>query len=107
AKISIKGAELISNYTYEARKAVNILADCYSSMINDKEDKNIEISIDCIKEVISKGRYVPLNKKKAESTKEVGRINGLGVNGYICNVIELEAVCFAREDEAGTVRFNE
>lgn len=107
AKISIKGAELISSYTYEARKAVNILADCYSSMINDNEDKNIEISIDCIKEVIRKGRYVPLNKKKAESTKEVGRINGLGVSGYICNVIELEAVCFAREDEAGTVRFNE
>ena len=71
------------------------------------EGKDIEISIDCIKEVITKGRYIPLNKKKAESTKEVGRINGLGVNGYICNVIELEAVCFAREDEAGTVRFNE
>ena len=107
ARISAEGAELISSYTYEARKAVNILADCYSSMINDSEDKDIEISIDCIKEVLSKGRYVPLNKKKAESIREIGRINGLGVNGFIGNVIELEAVCFAREDEAGTVRFNE
>ncbi|MDD3705204.1 MAG: Lon family ATP-dependent protease [Clostridiaceae bacterium] len=107
AKIGIEGADLISSYTYEARKAVSILADCYSSMINDTEDNNIKISIDCIKEVISKGRYVPLNKKKSRSTREVGKINGLGVNGYFCNVIELEAVCFAREDEAGTVRFNE
>jgi len=107
ARISAEGAELISNYTYEARKAVNILADCYSSMINDRENKNIEISIDCIKEVLSKGRYVPLNKKKAENIREIGRINGLGVNSFIGNVIELEAVCFAREDEAGTVRFNE
>ena len=76
-------------------------------MINDIENKNVEISIDCIKEVIRKGRYVPLNKKKAESMREIGRINGLGVNGFLGNVIELEAVCFAREDEAGTVRFNE
>jgi len=48
-----------------------------------------------------------LNKKKAEGIREIGRINGLGVNGFIGNVIELEAVCFAREDEAGTIRFNE
>lgn len=108
AGISNEGAELISNYTFEARKAVNILADCYSSAINDSdEDNNIEISADCIKEVISKGRLVPVNKKKAESTKEIGRINGLGVNGFIGSVIELEAMCFLREDESGSVRFNE
>lgn len=106
--ISFEGAELISTYTYEARKAVNILADCYSSMIIDNYDNNdIEISIDCIKEVISKGRFVPLNKKKARSSKEIGKINGLGVNGFIGTVIELEAVCFERKDESGSVRLNE
>lgn len=108
AGISNEGAELISSYTYEARKAVNILADCYSSTINDSYDNtHIEISAECIKEVISKGRFVPVNKKKAESIKEIGRINGLGVNGFIGNVIEFEAVCFPREDESGSVRFNE
>ena len=108
AKISLEGAELISSYTYEARKAVSILADCYSSVISEScEDKDIEISIDCIKEVISKGRFVPINKNKAESTREIGRINGLGVNGFLGNVVELEAVCFTREDESGSVRFNE
>ncbi len=106
--ISKEGASLISSYTYEARKAVNILADCYSSVISDiSKEKNVEISIDNIKEVVRKGRFVPINKKKALGTKEIGRINGLGVNGFIGNVIELEAVCFVRDDEAGSVRFNE
>ncbi len=108
ASISNEGAELISSYTYEARKAVNILADCYSSMINGSFDKkNIEISTECIKDVISKGRFIPVNKKKAGNAKEIGRINGLGVNGFIGNVIEFEAVCFPRDDESGSVRFNE
>ena len=108
AAITVEGADLISSYTYEARKAVNILADCYSTMISENsEGKDMEISLECIKEVISKGRFVPVNKKKSENTREVGRINGLGVNGFLGNVIELEAVCFPREDEAGGVRFNE
>ena len=106
--INNEGAELISSYTYEARKAVNILADCYSSMISEcYEDKNTEITIDCIKEVISKGRFVPVNKSKSRNTKEIGRINGLGVNGFLGDVIELEAVCFPVEDEPGSLRFNE
>ncbi|HWR61725.1 MAG TPA: Lon family ATP-dependent protease [Clostridia bacterium] len=108
AEISTGGAELISSYTYEARKAVGIVADCYSSIMADGcETGKIEISADCIKEVLNKGRYVPVNRKKAESGKAAGRINGLGVIGFIGNVIELEAVCFEREDEAGSVRFNE
>ena len=106
--ISSEGAEMISSYTYEARKAIGILADCYSSTVNYScKDKDIEISLDCIKDVISNGRLIPLNMKKAKNTKEIGRISGLGVNGYIGNVIELEAVCFERQDESGSVRFNE
>lgn len=107
-EISAEGAQLISCYTYEARKAVGIMADCYSSLVVDcgKED-GLEITVDCIKEVLNKGRYIPVNRKKAESRKAAGRINGLGVNGFIGNVIELEAVCFERKDEAGSVRFNE
>lgn len=106
--ISKEGAELISSYTYEARKAVGIMADCYSSVIgNGCEEGKTDISIGCIKEVLGKGRFVPVNRKKARSIMEIGRINGLGVYGFVGNVIELEAVCFMREDEAGRVRFNE
>ncbi len=108
AAISIEGAELISSYTYEARKAVSIMADCYSSTIcSCCEGDKIEISVDSIKKVLNKGRFVPINKKKSWSRKEIGRINGLGVNGFVGNVIELEAVCFEREDEGGSIRFNE
>ena len=108
AEISIEGAELISSYTYEARKAVGIMADCYSSIVSDDcEETNIEISIECIREILNKGRFVPVNKNKSGSIKEIGRINGLGVSGFVGNVIELEAVCFEREDEAGSIRFNE
>lgn len=108
AEISDEGAELISCYTYEARKAVGIMADCYSSLVADSgEEDGIEITVDTIKEVLNKGRYTPVNRKKADSRKAAGRINGLGVNGFIGNVIELEAVYFEREDEAGSVRFNE
>ncbi len=107
ADISPEGAELISSYTYEARKAISILADCYSSMMNRSSDEDVRISVDCIKDVIGKGRLIPLNIKRARNTNEIGRINGLGVNGFIGNVIELEAVCFEREDESGSVRFNE
>ncbi|MGE5632705.1 MAG: Lon family ATP-dependent protease [Caulobacteraceae bacterium] len=108
ARISDEGAELISSYTYEARKAVNILADCYSSVISSgSEAHDVEITIDSIKAVLNKGRFVPVSKKKSSSTWEIGKINGLGVSGFIGNVIELEAVCFAREDEVGGLRFNE
>lgn len=108
ADLSIEGAELISSYTYEARKAISIMADCYSSTISERvDDKNCKISIECIKEVLDKGRFIPVNRKKSESLREIGRINGLGVHGFVGSVIELEAMCFEREDEAGSIRFNE
>jgi ATP-dependent Lon protease len=50
---------------------------------------------------------VPVNKKRAESTMEIGRMIGLGVNGVIGSGSELEAVCFERKDESGSVRLNE
>lgn len=101
-------AKLISNYTYEARKAVNILADCYSNAISKYgTSTGIEISTDIIKSVVSKARLVPVNQQKSSDFSEVGKINGLGVNGFLGSVLELEAVCFERESEGGRVRFNE
>ena len=108
AVLSHEGATLISNYTYEARKAVNILADCYSGAINKtgREDC-VKIELDCIKETISKGRYIPVNKNKSSSEREAGRIFGLGVNGFSGSIIEFEAVSFEKDDESGNTRFNE
>ena len=106
--INSENAACISSYTYEARKAVNILADCYSNAVSKfGTSTNVEINEEIIKEVISTSRLVVVNKNKSSLVAEIGKINGLGVNGFLGSVIELEAVCFEREDESGKVRFNE
>jgi ATP-dependent Lon protease len=106
--ISCDNAAYISSYTYEARKAVNILADCYSNAVSKSgTSTGIEIGSETVKEVISKSRLVSVNKNKSSHKVETGKINGLGVNGFLGSVLELEAVCFDREDESGKVRFNE
>lgn len=106
--ISSENAAYISSYTYEARKAVNILADCYSNAVSRfGTSTDVEINEEIIKEVISKSRLLSVNKNKSSHQLEIGKINGLGVNGFLGSVLELEAVCFEREDENGKVRFNE
>lgn len=106
--INCENASSISSYTYEARKAVNILADCYSNAVSKfGTSTNIEINEEIIREVISTSRLVEVNKNKSSHVAEIGKINGLGVSGFLGSVIELEAICFLREDENGKVRFNE
>jgi ATP-dependent Lon protease len=106
--ISSENAAYISSYTYEARKAVNILADCYSNAVSRLgTSTDVEINEEIIKEVISKSRLISVNKNKSSHQVEIGKINGLGVNGFLGSVLELEAVSFEREDENGKVRFNE
>jgi ATP-dependent Lon protease len=106
--INSENAACISSYTYEARKAVNILADCYSNAVSKfGTSTDVEINEEIIREVISTSRLVEVNKNKSSQVAEVGKINGLGVNGFLGSVIELEAICFEREDENGKVRFNE
>jgi ATP-dependent Lon protease len=106
--INSENAACISSYTYEARKAVNILADCYSNAVSKfGTSTDVEINEEIIREVISTSRLVEVNKNKSSHVAEVGKINGLGVNGFLGSVIELEAICFEREDENGKVRFNE
>lgn len=104
-------AELISRYTIEGRKAVNILSDAYGYVLYNKalkpEDKII-ITLRDLEEVISISRMTPYEQLNMENSKEVGHIHGLGVSGYIGSTIEIEAAVFeAREKGAGQVRFND
>lgn len=106
--INDKAARLISNYTYEARKAVNILADCYSDAISKYgTSSELEILEETVKAVVSKARLVPVNEHKSSDCREIGKIYGLGVSGYLGSVMELEAVCFEKKTEDGSIRFNE
>lgn len=103
-------AALISEYTVEGRKAINILADAYSLAL-EKADGRMEgltIGREAVYEVAQVSRLYQFVTKKARHTAVQGHIFGLGVAGFLGSVIEIEAVAFsAREKGKGTVRFNE
>lgn len=103
--------ELISRYTIEGRKAVNILTDSYGFALY-KEKKvsveELEIKLADVEEVISIGRYTPYERFDDNNDFEVGHIYGLGVSGFIGSTLEIEAAVFpAKKKGMGTVRFNE
>lgn len=114
-------AEIISEYTIEGRKAINILADAYSLALEQHmdeisgENESTEDNLPVIKiekkhvyEVAQVSRLFQFVTKKASSKAVVGHIFGLGVSGFIGSVIEIEAVVFpAAEKGKGTIRFNE
>ena len=102
-------AELISRYTIEGRKAVNILTDAYGlALYKAKGAENIEITLKNVEEIISIGRYVPFERDDKKKQSEIGHIYGLGVSGFLGSTIEIESTVFpARKKGAGTVRFNE
>ncbi|WP_110954622.1 Lon family ATP-dependent protease [Anaerosinus massiliensis] len=105
-------ARLISEYTIEGRKAINILADAYSLALqrnNDVEEiDQIVIEKEDIYKVVQVSRLSPFVTQKASEKGEIGKVFGLGVAGYIGSVIEIEAVVFpANEKGKGTIRFNQ
>ncbi|MCI1945871.1 Lon family ATP-dependent protease [Clostridium luticellarii] len=105
-------SELISKYTIEGRKAVNILSDAYgyvlyNSGVRDLKDK-IYISVEDLQKVVSISRLVSFEEVTSRKRYEVGHIYGLGVMGYVGSTIEIESVVFkAKESGKGVVRFND
>ena len=102
-------AELISDYTIEGRKAINILADAYSFALERREGgAPVVIGKDDVYEVAQVSRLYQYVKDRSSDRAEIGHIFGLGVSGYLGSVIEIEAVAFpAHEKGKGAVRFNE
>ena len=101
---------LISEYTIEGRKAINILADAYSLALGRQTDEAEPVTIEKrdIYEVAQVSRLYQFVTKKASDKAVVGHVFGLGVAGFLGSVIEIEAVAFpAHEKGKGTVRFNE
>lgn len=103
-------AHLISQYTIEGRKAVNILSDAYGYSLyslGNEESHNI-ISIKDVEEVISIGRYSPFERVDNLEQYEVGHVYGLGVSGFLGSTIEIEAAAFpAKKKGSGTIKFND
>ena len=105
-------AELISRYTIEGRKAVNMLADAYGYVLYNKKSKSrkkkIKVGLTDVEEMISISRLTPYEEIKKDEEYEIGHVYGLGVSGYIGSTIEIEASVFpAKESGAGHVRFND
>lgn len=103
-------ATLVAEYTIEGRRATRLLADAYGVALyggrGDTED--IIVTKGDMQEVIQSARLSSHTCTKASPTKEVGRILGLGVSGYLGSVLEIEAVAFpSREPGKGVVRFND
>lgn len=110
AKLDDEVAQIISEYTIEGRKAINILADAYSNALVRQENDmdNILITKEDIYTVAQVSRLTPFITKKASDTSEIGKIFGLGVADFIGSVIEIEAIAFkAHEKGKGILRFNQ
>ena len=121
AQLAEGAAAIISEYTIEGRKAINILADAYSLALEryeqdaapdlPDEETNLPmvlITKEDIYKVAQVSRLSPYVTKKASDKCQVGHVFGLGVAGYLGSVIEIEAIAFpAHEKGKGTVRFNE
>ncbi|WP_018086898.1 Lon family ATP-dependent protease [Desulfurispora thermophila] len=104
-------AELIAEYTIEGRKAINILADAYSlALARRKSGSRARPAIDreIVSQVLQAARLTPYVTTKASPAREVGKILGLGVAGFLGTVLEFEAVAFpAARSGQGSIRFNE
>ncbi|WP_312515269.1 Lon family ATP-dependent protease [Anaerospora sp.] len=100
---------LISDYTIEGRKAINILADAYGiALYRVEEDETVTITCDDVYRVVQVSRLTPFVSHKASAKPEIGRVFGLGVSGYLGSVIEIEAVAFPSTDKGkGSMRFND
>lgn len=100
---------LISEYTIEGRKAINILSDAFGVALyrTDNAD-NVTITAADVYKVVQVSRLTPYVNRKASLQPEIGKVFGLGVAGYLGSVLEIEAVAFpAAEKGKGTMRFND
>lgn len=101
---------VISEYTIEGRKAINLLADAYGLALYREEANagGVVIELEDIYRVTQVSRLTPYVNRKASAVPEVGKVFGLGVAGYLGSVLEIEAVAFpAAEKGKGGMRFND
>ena len=115
AKMTKAIAELISTYTTEGRKAVQMLADSYGQALYrvtpakpGAHKPSVLIKEEDVNKVVLASRLVMHTPVKARRGRVVGKTFGLGVVQYMGSVIEIEAIAFpAAEARKGAVRFND
>lgn len=102
-------AELISAYTMEGRKAVNLLSDAYGRAVYRRGTTDGAVITEAlVRETARAARLSPWRETVASETPRVGHVYGLGVAGYWGSIIEIEAAAYpAWEKGKGSIRFNE
>ncbi|HXF83327.1 MAG TPA: Lon family ATP-dependent protease [bacterium] len=101
--------QVISEYTIEGRKAVNLLADAYGVALYRRHGRgHPRITRHDLLEVVRSGRLVATVPTRASDVPEIGKVFALGVTQYVGSLIEIEATAFpAGKRQRGTIRFNE
>lgn len=102
-------ARLISEYTMEGRKAVNLLSDAFGRAVYQSGKKeSVEITEAIVRETAQASRLSPWREKVASDVPQVGHVYGLGVSDYWGSTIEIEAAAYpAGEKGKGSLHFNE
>lgn len=103
-------AALVAEYTIEGRRATRLLADAFSAALyrDDERPGHVTVTTADMVDVIQSARLSSYAGAKASDNREVGRVLGLGVSGYLGSVLEIEAVAFkSKESGKGRVRFND
>lgn len=102
-------ARLISEYTMEGRKAVNLLSDAFGRAVYQSgKREGVEITEAIVRETAQASRLSPWREKVASDVPQVGHVYGLGVSDYWGSTIEIEAAAYpASEKGKGSLHFNE
>ena len=104
-------SELISNYTIEGRKAINLLADAYGAILYEKDldpGEKVQVKVSDVEEVIQIARMRPFETNTIDQEYEVGHIYGLAVSGFVGSTLEIETMVYqSKEKGKGVVRFND
>ncbi len=95
--------DLISQYTLQGRKAINILVESYSLALYEGKEKIEKAEV---LEVIKRNRLVPTANKKSGQAM-IGKSLGLGVNNYLGSILEIEACAFKSKTKKAKIRINE
>ena len=108
-ELSTDVPKIISEYTVEGRRAVNMLADAYGTALYRRRGRSHpRTTVNDLHEVIRAGRLAASVSAKASDTPEIGKVFALGVTQYVGSIIEIEATAFpAGKRHRGTIRFNE
>ncbi len=101
-------AELISRYTTEGRKAVNLLADAYGLAVYEKGNADAVTITKAHMTRAARVSRLALRDEPKDEPPRIGRVYGLGVMGYWGSTLEIEAAAFPADEKGkGTIRFND